>query len=397
MGAFNLRRFSSPGSLRTVHPRHLLAFLKPFREFLARRGLELLAEPTADEIDYDALVAILMDPGPDTPPELIDALYCVHEMATDEGMDALLEAAVAHSLPLEPRADQTPADVAMQMWVLDAELVQQKHAEQFLAHPRSFEYYQCKVAKPPKFKLPRAEVLCALEHDVDNWFEQKRRGRGARIFPFPKDDGVWFLIRHGSPYRREGSIRDGEPSSVHYRPLKFDVLVYDPRIGEIRVNAASKGEKSVYREKFGKHLFGDPDFFPGTNKYDLEPLRRDGKASLVCVDVAGMEWARLKEVQYYWGGAYGEIEGRRASDVLAAYEARDRSLPERPRMIRAAFEIRFENCRRSRTVVVRPPNVAQYTRDGDSTIIENWLTKRGFIVSQEYAADAEPRAAVAGA
>ncbi len=397
MSAFNLRRFSSPESLRAIHPRHLLAFLKPFRGFLAGRGLALPlpAKPTADEIDYDALVAILMDPGPDTPPELIDALYYVHEMSTDEAMDALLEAAADRPLLLEPRADQTPADVAMQMWVLDAELVQQKHAEQFLAHPRSFEYYQCKAAEPPKLKLPRAEVLRALEHDLDNWFEQKRRGRGARIFPFPKDDGVWFLIRHGSPYRREGSIRDGEPSSVHYRPLKFDILVYDPRIGEIRINAASKGEKALYREKLGKHLFGDPDFFPGTSKYDLQPLRRDGKESLVCVDVSGMEWARLKEVQFYWGGGYGEIESRRASDVFAAYEARGRQLPERPRMIRAALEVKFENCRRQRAVIIKPPNVAQYTRDGDSAIIEDWLTKRGFIVSQEYAADAESGAAVA--
>ncbi len=384
MSTFSLRRFSNPESLRAIHPEHLLGFLNPFREFLAGRGLELPATPTPEDFDYDTLLAIVMDPGADTPAALIDALYYVHEMATDDGMDALLEVAAEHSLQIGSRADQSAADVAMQIWVLDPERVQQKHAEQFLVHARSFEYYQCNAAKPPKFTVPRAEVLRALEQDLDTWFEQKRRGRDARVFPFPKDDGVWFLVRHGSPYRREGSIRDGEPSSVHYRPLRFDVIVYDPRIGEIRINAASKGEKTLYREEFGKHLFGDSEFFPGTNKYDLGPLRRDGEESWVCTDVPGMEWVRLREIQLLWGGAHGEIEIRRASDVFAAYGVRGRQLPERPRMIRASFEVKFENCRRPRSVIVRPSNIAQYTRDADSSIIESWLTKRGFIVSQEF-------------
>lgn len=383
MSTFNLRRFSNAESLRAVDARHLIAFLKPFDEFLALRGLELPTMLSADKLDHDALVAIFMDPGPDTPPELIDALYYVHEMSTEAGMDALIGAATQRSLSLKKREDQSPADVAFQVWVIDPDLVQELHAEQFITHPRSFEYYQCKSASPPKFNLPRAGVLRGLEKDLDQWFEEHRRGHGTRVFAFCKGDGVWFLVRHGSPYRREGSIRNGEPSSVHFRPLKFDVLVYDPRIGEIRINAGSQGEKSLYREQFGKRLFGDPDFFPGTRKYDLEPLRRDGKKALVCIDVSGMEWVRLKEIQFYRGGAYGEIEVRKASDVFAAYEARRAMLPERPRIIRAIFEAKFEDCPRPRTIAIKPPNVAQYTRDDDSTIIEDWLAKRGFVMSQE--------------
>lgn len=268
MSTFSIRRFSNPETLRTVQPTHLLTFLNPFRTFFAGRGIELPVSLDADAFDYDALVDVFMSPGPDTPQELIDALYYVHEMATPEGMDALLDATSARGRAIAHDAEQTPADVAVQAWVLDQELVQEKHAEQFLAHPRSFEYYQSQRRDSLKFKVPKADALRALERELDDWFEQKRRGRGARVFPFPKDDGVWFLIRHGSPYRREGSICDGEPSSVHYRPLKFDVLVYDPRVGEIRINATSKGEKSLYRAAFGKHIFGDAEYFPeSSTKY----------------------------------------------------------------------------------------------------------------------------------
>lgn len=57
----------------------------------------------------------------------------------------------------------------------------------------------------------------------------------------------------------------------------------------------------------------------------------------------------------------------------------------------------FENGRRSlerttfsdtpRTVTIKPPNVAQYTRDADSVIVERWLRARGFIVKKGKAQD----------
>jgi len=114
---------------------------------------------------------------------------------------------------------------------------------------------------------------------------------------------------------------------VFYRPEKHDVLVYEPSIGELRINAASKWEKDLYRRKFGLHLFGGEDFFSGTGEYTLEPLRTDGPAALVCTDVDGMEWIKLKEIHFFWGGSENEIEIRKASDVFAAFEARGRTLP----------------------------------------------------------------------
>ncbi|NOT00445.1 MAG: hypothetical protein HOP29_07435 [Phycisphaerales bacterium] len=397
MSAFNLRRFSNPECLRAIHPRHLVTFLRPFENFLTNRGLSLPAEPSAESIDYDTLIGILMDPGTDTPREMVDALYYVHEMSTDEGMDALIDAAAAASLELAVHPDQSPADLALQVWALSPDLVQEKHAEQFVSSRRSFDYYQSKALRRPKFESPSRDVLDSLECDLNDWFEKKHRGCDPRVFPFPKDDGVWFLIRHGSPYRREGVLRNGKPEGVHFRPLKFDVLIYDPRIGEIRINAGSVGEKSLYREQFGKHLFGDPDYFPDVNKYDLEPLRRDGKTSLVCVDVPGMEWVRLKEIHFFRGGAYGEIEIRKASDVFAAYMQRGHELPKQPRILLAVFEVKFEDDRRPRSVTIKPRNVAKYTRDADGAMIEEWLTKRGFIRSPEHAADATPGQALASA
>ena len=183
--------------------------------------------------------------------------------------------------------------------------------------------------------------------------------------------------------RREGSLVSGQPSSVFYRPEKYDVVVYEPAIGEFRMNACNKGEKDTFRKEFGRHLFNDEDFFPGTGKYTLEPLRTDGEASIVCTDIDGMEWVRLKEIQYFWGGAEKEIEIRKANDILAAYSGSGRAMPKKARIIRASFQVKFTDSKTARTVTIRPSNIAQYTRDSDASVVEDWLTRRGFIIADQ--------------
>ena len=382
MATYNLRRFSNPDALKAIGRKHLSALLGPYRDFLSARGVELPAPPETGHLDYEGLVRVFMGPDSDTPDALADALYFVHEMASAEGMDELLREAERQSLRIDGSPDPAPADVAVQVWLQDRDLLERKHAEQFLIRPRSFEYFQAGKSPVPDFKNPSPERLAALETDLDEWFESKKRGRGARVFVYPKKDGIWFLVRHGEPYKREGSLKDGQPSSVFYRPEKHDVLVYDRALGEIRINARSKGEKDLYRRRFGQHLFGDEDFFPGEGKYTLEPLRTDGAASLVCTDIEGMEAVKLKEIRFFWGGSEGEVEIRRANDVFSALEARQRSIPARARIIGASFQVKFSGSKAPRAVNIRPSNIAQYTRDSDSVVVEDWLMKRGFIIKE---------------
>jgi hypothetical protein len=378
LATYNLRRFSNPDSLKTIAPRHLVRLLSAFTEFLSGRGFELPKLNDANTLDYEQLAAVLINPGVDTPKRMIDALYVIHEMATKEGMDTLLDAAHDQQLKLDITGNPTPADVAVLVFLEDPELLERKHAEQYLTRPRSFQYFQSEVTlSEPKKSTDRR--LKQLEHDLDNTFETKKRGRGTRVFPYRKEDGVWFLVRHGEPYKREGSLEDEKPASVFYRPEKYDVVVYSATIGELRINANAMWEKDLYRRAFGHYLFDDPDVFSGEGKYTLEPLRTDGKTALVCTDVAGMESVTLQEVASFWGGAYNEIETRKADDIFSALATRNRDLPASARLIRASFRVKFSDSKNPRTVTIRPSNIAQYTRDSDGHLVEAWLMKRGFI------------------
>ena len=71
-------------------------------------------------------------------------------------------------------------------------------------------------------------------------------------------------------------------------------------------------------------MFGNEEYFPPADKFSLDPLIDDGAKSLLCEDVDG-----LVEYRRYWGGAYKEIEIRKATDIFAALTARHRSLGRR--------------------------------------------------------------------
>ena len=381
MATYNLRRFAQPDGLKAIAPEHLLALLKPYESYFIERGLMLPSISDPHQIDYDRLVELLMTPDSDTPTDLVDALFLVHEMATLERMDILLQEMENNGLALADNPDPTPADIAVQVYLKNKDILERKHAEQFLVKPRSFEYYQTEEQPIPEFKEPSTEVLTSLESDLDDWFETKKRGRGSKVFFYPKDDSIWFLVRHGDPYKREGSLEGSQQSSVFYRPEKYDVLIYETAIGEIRMNACNKGEKDTLRRQFGRHLFGDEDYFPSTAKYSLQPLQTNGESSIVCTDVEGMEWVRLKELQFYWGGAEKEIEIRKANDLFAAFHSRDHDIPEKAHIIRASFLVKFRDSKTARTVTIKSSNIALYTRDSDASVIEEWLMKRGFITT----------------
>lgn len=398
MATFRLRHFSDPHTLRSIEPERLLALLDPHRGFFDGRDYELPAAGGAADLDYPQLVDIFSTPDAGTPKDLLDALFLIDEMSTAEGMDSLLTAAESAGLDLELAVtdDHSPADVAVQVWLADRDILERKHAEQFLYRPKSFEYFQTNHSVPPTFATPTAAVRQQLERDLDDWFEQKRRGRGTRVFIYSSPEEVRFLIRHGEPFKREESLNGSGVASVCYRPLKYDVLVYDRQLGELRINAQLVGEKKLYCEKLGQHLFGDSGCFPGTRKYTLEPLREMGADALSCGDVEGIESITLTEVDFYWGGGHGEIEIRKAGDLFAALAAREGHLPTGPRILKAVFKVKFEDSKTPRTVKIRPGNVAEYTRDSDAALIEQWLTLRGFILQAEANEHAAAAEALAG-
>jgi hypothetical protein len=206
---------------------------------------------------------------------------------------------------------------------------------------------------------------------------------------------VWILVRHGLPMRREaGHQDDGRATTEFYRPQQHDVLFYDERNGEIGVHANTKGERKLYLKTFGKFVFGDEDHFPPAAKFTLDPLAEDGADALNVEDIDGISAVRLIECRRYWGGAFKEVEVRRAENLFAALAARGAPGLFGGRLVGVTFKVKFEGSEKERSVTVRPPGIARYERNEDSELVERWLRNRGFILAAQGADDDEAATAV---
>lgn len=392
--SFKLRRFSNPSILKSIARPLLLKFLQPHEAFFSGRGFALT---DTDAFDYDELASILMSPAEDTPEGLMDALFFVDEMSVHTLFDDLVHEAEAADVDLGPTDETTAADVTIRVWLADPDVLQQLHAERFLTKAKSFQSFLSVSSDLPKVRKPSAAKLRALEEDLNDWFETKKRGRGTRVFAYFRDGFIWFLVRHGEPYKREGTLQNGAPSSIFFRPEKFDVLNYNHELGELAIHAGTKGEKKAYCELFGKHIFGSREFFDVEGrggKYTLAPIREVGRACLVCTDVAGIEYVQLAELHIRHDSHQYHVEKQTATDVFQALEDIGRSIPESGALVKASFRVKFKNAVRPRTVVIRPPHVAIFDRESDSDLLNEWMTKRGFIRVTRAAIDDQPDTAL---
>lgn len=382
MSTFRHGLFTKAETLKEIQPENLHLLLNRHGEFFRNHGVDL-GRPSGEDLSYEAIARALMDPDESAPLELVDDLHIITAMATPEGMDALLAEIGTMSLTGQIKFDlgasPTPADVAVKVRLVAPDVIERRLAERILTSKRSFQYFQAKPGSAGAWQEPSDQTMGALQRALDDQFEEMKRGRHTKVYCFPKADGVWFLVRHGDPCKREGAIKGGDSASVYYRPERYDVLCYDEQLGELRINAENKKIRDLYRAQFGLHFFGNAQQFPGSEKYTLEPLRADGEDSLVCSDVRGMEWVRLKEIHYYRGGPEGEVEIRRSSDVFSTLNRRGRRIDEHARIMQAGFLVKFEDSKTARTVTIHPSSVARYSRDSDAVLIEEWLTKRGFM------------------
>ncbi|MGE3718075.1 MAG: hypothetical protein AB7G07_06735 [Bauldia sp.] len=383
MPSLRLSRFGEPETLRSIEPALLVAFLAPHEGYLVQNGVDL----QGGNLDYERLVALLMSPRADAPAALVDALYLVHECTSDDDADALLEAASKAGKTLSQGGRLTAADTAIRAWLLDPDLLRDRHAKAAALRQRHFIYFGGSLGHRDGVPTVTAEQRRSLEEVLDEWFDTHHRGRGCRVLSDTVGNKLHLIVRHGQRMVREASQDDeGAPAAAFYRPQKHDLLAYDPNEDVIAIHAGTKGEIGAFLESVGLVLFGDRNYFPHDSRFTLSPLVDHGPKSLACEDIDGLEQIRLVEVRRYWGGPHKELEIRKAQDIFAALKDRGATL-EKGKLEAAVFKVKFSDSSKERSVAIRVASSAKYDRDADSELIEEWLRKRGFVIRSNLKAD----------
>jgi hypothetical protein len=195
------------------------------------------------------------------------------------------------------------------------------------------------------------------------------------------DNFLDLTVSHGRPWQLQDVLVDGVRDILSFQPLHEDLLQFNRLTGELKINAATAIQKELYRSEFGRYYFGDENLFPPGDIWTAEPLRRNGEAALSVVNVPELLSATLTSVTLFIAGAKPELVTTKRADLIeilderiAYYEDLDIDV----RIAEARIELRFIDGRRTRSVAIKPPNIAVYTRDGDADVIELFLNNRGY-------------------
>lgn len=383
--AFNPpKSFGQPDVLKAIRSIHLLRILKPCQAFLEANGL-FLPEDGDGQIDYIRLAAILSSPDERMHSDVIEALHVIATLGTDDNFDELFDIARRNFVDIEMEA--TAADLAATIWLDAPQALQIKDRERMVQRRRRYESFRARDPENivPVEKLPTD--LTNLELDLDGCFQSKKRGIGCRVVRSDVGGEVHFMIQHGQPCKREPSRKGAQSTCTFFRPERTDGVIYDPGNNEFRINASGLSDLRLYREKFSLHLFGDSTKFVYAQKYTLRPLQTQGRSALYCRDVGGMEWVKLKDLEYAWGGAFDHTERHKADDVFQALAMRNRSIETDVDLRKAAFCVKLQGESGVRSVMIQPRNIAEYGRGDEAAIIEQWLHARGFVLVGKAAGD----------
>lgn len=394
MPAFRPSRFAQVHALKGIDLDRLVRFLNPYSDYLGRRGCQPL--PDAAALDYENLSLALMSPDEDVPRDMVDALFFVHELASDQGMEQLISEARSRGLDLDLGDEPTPADTAVAAWLVCPEMVEDLHAESAVLRPRNFEYYKGTAQRQRDFPGYDKTVLSEIASHLDVWFVEHKRGRDdCKVLVVPHGPKVYLLVRHGNSMRREPTTTRGESGIAYFRPEIHDVLVYDGSADVLGLKAGTKGEKTLYRQVFGEMLFGHRDYFDAPFCFSLDPLLEDGPAVTACEDVPGLSEIRLVEVRRWRGGRYKSRDILQATDLFKDWGSDWERRLNAGRLVSVTFEVAFEgDGRKRRKVTIAHQSFAKYERDEDADLIETWLKLRGIMPQLEPGIELDADAAI---
>lgn len=312
--------------------------------------------------------------------DLVEVLRVIHELGTDDGIDAMKAVADAHNTDLGAITARAPRDAAVELWLAqrakpalrDLFTRVQMQAESRRS-PRSFREFRGKRAQ----KLAAwATIHPRLVTAVRAWCTAQHFGDHVDVRGYIENGGAQIQIIHGHRLQKPVVVKDGGHGrrTLELRPAHCDIVRYDWKGSWLRLSPKSTGGGIVetYRRLLGEVFFDDAEFFTEAD-YSLRPLQEYGQAILD----GAPSIARARVTDLVWDHG-GEIIRIRSSDCLASV-ARMGIPPTEGDFIEARIAVVLPGRREvRRSLHVKVPNKVDYPRDEVHAVaIDDFLAATG--------------------
>jgi hypothetical protein len=383
MQTLRIKQLHRVNVLKRIHRAHLDVFLGRFKREFDGAGLALPPLSSKDDDYFKGLGHMLAHPEK-LPAEMNDALVAIGELGDSHGYARLQRMAQWSAVQGLVKPESTPSDAVLQLWLARPEFVMTACNTYRMKRLTAFEHAASGAAKEqrPVCEPAGRQTVMELSMAIDAWFAANDRGAEAtRIDVYELDGESWFLIRHGGTFARVPKVEGQSTEILHFRPERDDVVIFSPELDEIRVNARTKGEREMYIEQFGLSLRKRKDYFRERKTLTLEPLARDGEASLDVNGLPAIQRITLQEIQVRRENHLNEVIVHQADDLfqcgaggfLHGHGAGG------GRIARALFEIQFAAIAKPQQVEIRLPNTLKMGRNCDPVAVRRWIGRNGFM------------------
>jgi hypothetical protein len=349
MASVKIKRFGNPDFLRQIHAENLRALLLRFADFFERIQFAIPEGDFCPE-DLEKLSAHLVSPPSHTPGPLLDAIEMLEMLTSGNGWTELQMIAPDLVRALT-KSNDSPADVAVKVWILDPGAIERIYTKFSIDSGRSMVCYRAPAETP--ITRPTKAICKSIAESLSLHFATLFSTPASQVMSFDEDSGQAFLIRHGDMVKRLGVINDdGEPDTKALRPLKHDVAFLIPDSWELQVSGRSESIRELYRSVFSRHIFGDSKALKPAKRFTLEPLRT-GRNCLEVADIASIEGVALRELHLRRRRSSSQTI-HRADDVFTEIEAHGHGYLNDYELTRARFSIRVRGRRKSLSLCIAP-------------------------------------------
>jgi len=366
-----LQRFISPEFLSRISPMLLRKLLSPYRDFFRKHRVDIDAEPLSTKnLATTLFVQCLSIPEP-----LLESLTVIESLCTDRLIDRILTFAGEHGIAHEG-GRKNAADIAVQMWLFDRDLVEQVLGKDLLRAGKTLYFYRSSQTPPP-VEFNDATIRC-MEEDYNQWLMENGRGRTGRLFVYNDQSIVTILARHGEPFRRLPIIRDGKSSVTVLQPEAYDQLIFDPQTGELGVKARTEKIRQGHLQWLSRHLLAQGDRFCKYDRFMLDNLIHPYVVPVGCADILGIDQVHLDRIEV--AIPTGQLRPVRIAldcdELPYHYGQFLQDIPDDAEVHRVKFKIRLMGDRYLRRLVISSPNRIEFGTGLGIEEVHQWLIRR---------------------
>ena len=383
MQTIKFKRFARREVLDQLDRLELAVFLAEFQPELSLAGMALPPSDASEESFREHIGAWFRRPDL-LPDALNESLLVLDDLSAPKAFAALEGSPQWAEVAGQLLPGATREDCVLRLWRKEREFLCRAHTLQRFGRLTAFQHAATRVPEDlrPPFDPADKLAMLNLTTALDAWFARNARGHDAtRVEVFPLGREFWFTIRHGDLFTRAPKVERQKTEFLHFRPERDDVLVFDPRHDEIRVNARTQAERDLYIREFGRHLRGDENHFAQRETYSLEPLRERGEEALCVEGLAGIRHIALRLLEIALDNHLGE-KWTREADNLFHCDTGDMGppgvVPETGRLSRAVFDIQLAGTSKIHPVEIRLPDRLKIGRGCDVNPVHQWLRERKF-------------------